>query len=405
MATVTEERRTDRYQFKRDAIVAAATEVLNQSGVRGFTLADVAERVGLNTPSVAYYFRRKEDLAAACLLSTFARYRSLVADALAGADGPARVRLFVEGYFALRRRVREGEEPALAIVNQVRAFKPPHSDTVMEAYVDLFRSVRRLLDTPGAPRMEPRARTARARMLFEQSLWSANRMASYDAADYPRVAQRFADIVINGLAAPGRQWAPRALAPLGAGAADSARDAFLVAATELINEHGYRGASVEKISARLNVTKGSFYHYNEGKDDLVLACFNRSHAILGQADRAAAALTEDSWERLCAVAAALTRFQASENGPLARAMALGALAEPLRYEVTARHERVADRFAAVISEGIAQSSLRAVDPLLAGQLFMTMIGSTAGLSLYIPDVRADELPELCAKPMLMGLFV
>ena len=66
-------------------------------------------------------------------------------------------------------------------------------------------------------------------------------------------------------AGPGRK-------PVPAGASD----AFLQAATFLINEQGYRGASVEKISARLNVTKGSFYHYNDNKDDLVANCFERS---------------------------------------------------------------------------------------------------------------------------------
>ena len=47
--------------------------------------------------------------------------------------------------------------------------------------------------------------------------------------------------------------------------------AFLKAATRQINEHGYRGASVDRISASLNVTKGAFYHHNEAKDDLVAA--------------------------------------------------------------------------------------------------------------------------------------
>ena len=43
----------------------------------------------------------------------------------------------------------------------------------------------------------------------------------------------------------------------------------------------------EKISARLNVTKGAFYHYNEDKDDLVKACFDRSFEIMGRMIRAA----------------------------------------------------------------------------------------------------------------------
>ncbi|MDN8891457.1 helix-turn-helix domain-containing protein, partial [Staphylococcus aureus] len=58
--------------------------------------------------------------------------------------------------------------------------------------------------------------------------------------------------------------------------AGAAQQRFLQAATRLINERGYRGASVERIASELNVTKGSFYHHLEAKDDLVLACFRRS---------------------------------------------------------------------------------------------------------------------------------
>src|SRR5258708_11418834 len=60
-------RSTDRFERKREAIVEAATRILNRKGVKGLTLADTAAAVGLSTTSVTYYFRRKDDLAAACI--------------------------------------------------------------------------------------------------------------------------------------------------------------------------------------------------------------------------------------------------------------------------------------------------------------------------------------------------
>ena len=69
----------------------------------------------------------------------------------------------------------------------------------------------------------------------------------------------------------------------------SATEAFLRAATALVNEQGYRGASVDKISARLNVTKGSFYHHNDNKHDLISECFDRTFAVV----RRALSLAED----------------------------------------------------------------------------------------------------------------
>ena len=61
-------RATDRFRKKRDAILDASTVILNQRGVKGLTLADAAAAVGLSTTSVTYYFKRKDDLAAACFL-------------------------------------------------------------------------------------------------------------------------------------------------------------------------------------------------------------------------------------------------------------------------------------------------------------------------------------------------
>jgi AcrR family transcriptional regulator len=65
-----EDTSTKRFRAKRDAILAAAAEAINEQSAKGMTFADVARRVGLNTTSVTYYFKRKEDLAAACFEHT-----------------------------------------------------------------------------------------------------------------------------------------------------------------------------------------------------------------------------------------------------------------------------------------------------------------------------------------------
>ena len=57
---------THKFHRRRDTIVRAAVEVLNAKGVRGMTLADVAARIDLVPTAVMYYFRKKEELAAAC---------------------------------------------------------------------------------------------------------------------------------------------------------------------------------------------------------------------------------------------------------------------------------------------------------------------------------------------------
>ena len=50
----------------------------------------------------------------------------------------------------------------------------------------------------------------------------------------------------------------------------------------MVNERGYHGALIDKISAQLHVTKGSSYHhhYNDNKQDLIFTCFERTFTVL-----------------------------------------------------------------------------------------------------------------------------
>ena len=56
---------TRKFGEKRDAIVNAASILINDAGVQATTLADVAQAIGLNATSVTYYFPRKEQLVVA----------------------------------------------------------------------------------------------------------------------------------------------------------------------------------------------------------------------------------------------------------------------------------------------------------------------------------------------------
>ena len=95
------------------------------------------------------------------------------------------------------------------------------------------------------------------------------------------------DVFAGGIAGPGERWAPAAAGRSSHPEAEPGRAAFLLAATRLINELGYRGASVQRIASELNVTKGSFYHHLDAKDDLVIACYRRSFDTIADAQRLA----------------------------------------------------------------------------------------------------------------------
>ena len=396
---------TDRYARKKDAIIAAAAETLNVQGIKGMTLADVAAKVGLSTTSVTYYFRKKEDLAAACLLSAIDRVREVAAEAAVETTTAGRVMRLIEGHLERYARMRNGAEPSRALFNDVRALTPPKSEVVFEAYNNMFRHVRTLFDTPEMAWLGRAERNARTHTLIEQMNWMSAWLPAYDTVDYGRIGERMFDILSHGLAADGSSWAPEpsALAALVEAEADNtAATTFLVAATALVNEQGYRGASVDKISARLGVTKGSFYHHNDAKDDLVAACFDRSFDIIRRMQLASLGRGGSYWTRLSTAAAALVRYQLSPHGPLLRSSAVSALPQPLQPVMFAQSDRVAQRFAGMISDGVAEGTIRPVDPFIAAQMITSMINSTADLPLWVRGVTAEEAPDLFARPLLLG---
>jgi AcrR family transcriptional regulator len=398
---------TERYNKKKEAIIAAAVGILNRRGVRGMTLAAVAASVDLITTSVTYYFKKKEDLAVACFLRGIERFDALVSEALTEDEPRARLLRFLDAYLALHRRVREGDEAPIAIFSDIRALKEPYGQIVGDAYRPFFRKLRALFRGPGPDEIDGRMATARTHMLLEQIYWSTAWLPRYHIEDYGRVRDRMFDILANGLAPEGAAWAPAKLADIATPVPDEQsdfRETFLTAATRLINQRGYRGASVEKIAAQLNVTKGSFYHHNDAKDDLVVACFERTFDVMRRAQSAALALPGNLWPKIAAAAAALAEYQLSAHGPLLRTSALAALPEDIRHTMVEQSNRVSARFAAMISDGIAEGSVRAVDPYIAAQMLNATLNGAADFVYVIRELTPDDLVELYAKPMLMGVF-
>ena len=399
---------TPRYARKKQAIVAAASEILMRDGVKGMTLANVATSVGLITTSVTYYFKKKEDLAVACFLEALERFDALATEARQAADPPARLLRLIHLWLDLYRRIRIGEAPPIVIFNDIRALEKPQRTVVFEAYSRFFENVRKVFVAPELSFLDQNSQMARAHILTEQLFWAKAWLPRYDIEDFDRVRDRMFDILARGLTASPRPWQPTMMdldEVLQSRADDlTPAETFLIAATRLINERGYRGASVEKISARLNVTKGSFYHHNEAKDDLVVACFKRSFEVMRRIQRAANEPPGDQWSKLATVAATLVAYQLSAHGPLLRTSALTALPESMRHEMMEGSNRVSDRFAAIIADGIACGSVRAVDPFIAAQMLTATLNVSATINRWFPGVSRDEAVALHAKPMLLGIF-
>jgi AcrR family transcriptional regulator len=397
--------RAGRFERRREEILAAAQDILYRQGLKGMTLAEVAAKVGLNGTSITYYFRKKEDLAAACLLAGIARLDAIVDEGARAGDVEARVRAVFRGFFARHRAARLGEESQLAPLGDIRSLDEPHLSKVRAAFAAFFGKVRALFD--GMEGLDHKARTAQAHLLLEQVFWSTGWLYRYDVEDYPRVLERTLDIYFRGLAPPGASCLERVVRldawPRDSGP-DLSREDFLKAATRLINQFGYRGASVERISAELNVTKGSFYHHNEAKEDLVEACFRRTADLMQRAQFEALASKGTPWRTLERTIVTLVDFQLSEDGPLLRSSVLPTLSDPLRAKLTERFNRIVDRFAAMIADGVVDGSVRGADPMIAAQMAKVAINAAADARSWVRGLERAEAPSFYARPLLMGVF-
>lgn len=388
-----------KYNLRRDAIIRVATDLMNHKGVRGMTHALVASELGLVPRAVGYYFRRKEDLAAACYGRSIARMELHVGEALKQATADSAVRTLIQLFFESQRRVAAGEIEPIAWFEEMRTLD---DDSTGRAFTDMFRKVRSIFAMPGAPLMARAESNARAHLLLSQLFWAVLWLPRYNPEDYARMAERTADILLGGMSARMAPWSPPALA---VGLDDQAGPDFLTAGTELINEKGYLGASVEKIAARLNVTKGSFYHHNETKDELVEQCFERTWAILRDAQRLADAMAPNGFLNLAIQAVALVSGQVSGKRPLLRTSALAAAPEEMRPRLMAGFDRITARYASVVSDGVGDGSVRHLDASTAAQILSGTINAAAELRYWAPGLTPSTAELYYVRPMFMGLMV
>lgn len=404
MASVRDEHEgaTKRFRAKRDAILAAAAQAINEQSAKGMTFADVARRVGLNTTSVTYYFKRKDDLAAACFENTLETLMAMLDEAMTEPTPSARVARYLAINMQRLARIERGDEQDVAVLSDLRAMEEPFKAPLLAGWQDVFRKARALWDAH-RNQAEHDLYGARAHVLLENTFWLPVWLVRYDPDQYDRVEARLMDVFAHGIAGEGARWTPD-LIDLDHDDTVSGREQFLRAATRLINELGYRGASVQKIASELNVTKGSFYHHLDAKDDLVIACYKRSFDTIADTQRLADAHGGSHWRRLSSTIATLLDVQFSERGPLLRTTALHGLPPRVRAEMVERSNRIARRFAGTMSDGIAEGSIRAIDPLIAAQTLMALQNAAFDMRKWAGTMPRDRAVAMYASTLAFGLF-
>ncbi len=395
-----------RYHERRERILEAATILIDKLGVKGTTLHEVGHAVGLIAPSVAYYFKRKELLAAEVFSNTLHRIEEMVDTAAREKDTPARVERFLALNIEVLAGAIRGDVLPLGSLSDLLALDEKTRAPLEKRYQLIFRKLRGFWGSPRSP-IHKALLTSRAHILLQVVLWLPHWVNSYSLVEFPRVHRELMEILSCGIAPPTAKWSPRVITgPPSADGTDApfGKEHFLRAATVLINQSGYLGASVHRIAEALNVTKGSFYHHLDAKDDLVLECFRRSYRRVAGVKSATEDAGGDSWQQISSTMATLLNVQFDARWPLLRTTALQALPISLREEAIKRSNRLALRFAGTLSDGIRDRSLRLVDPLIASQVIMPMLNTAYDLRIWASRLPREEAARLYTSTLKDGLF-
>lgn len=391
---------TKKYLKRQDDILRAASGMLNQKGLKGMTLSEVANRFGLASTGIAYYFRSKEDLASACFRRAIAVHDALILEAAERPTFEGRLAQLVSRYFELLARIARGEADDIALFEDIRSLNDP---SLEGDYVEMFRHLRGLFGEDARDQRDRAKINARTHYLVQQLVWARYWLVKYDPSDYPRAAERTLDILLHGLGADLRPWSPQRLLPdLSDRTADDGREIFLRAATQLINAQGYPGASVDRIAARLDVTKGSFYYRVDAKDDLIEICYARTIEAMRGAQRAADDLSADGRNRLASTLAHLIDNQLDGDVPLLRFLT-ASVPETIRQKVQVGCDRIDIHFGSTINDGIADGSLRVVDVQIASHMLTAAAIAGAELADWLPGPPDQDTTGDFLRPLFEGL--
>lgn len=385
----------------RDRVIEAASDILTEEGLAGLTFAETGRRVGLKVTSVTHYFKRRDDLAAACFDQALDRLAELLEQAEQEAGPSARIRHFIHRHIDVIRAARLGDARAIPTLSGIATLEPALRDRLVARYRAFFVRVRAMFGDISAA--DKALFNARTHVLLEVLFWLPSTLRNYAPEDFYRVGEHIFRILSDGLAAPDAPWVPTIFAVAMPVEPKGLRD-LIKAATTLINDEGYKGASVNKVVALLDVTKGSFYHHLESRDALTLDCFSASYRTITEAQATGKSLPVESWTMLSSIVASLVTYQFSLDGPLLRTTALQGLPLELRHTVIGQSDMVARGFADLVTDCFIYGSGNPVDASVAGQVLMATINAAYVMRNWSRRRSPEQAVQWYAGTVLYGMF-
>ncbi len=185
---------------------------------------------------------------------------------------------------------------------------------------------------------------------------------------------------------------------------ETTRRRLLQAAQQLFAQQGYETTSVQQICQAAGVSKGAFYHHFPSKHALFLHLLQRWLAGIQDQLQQAAARMDDVPAGLRAMASGTQGVFQSADGRLAMFLEFLSQArlDPQVWQATLQpYQQYRDFFAQIVRRGVAEGSLRPVDPQVAAR---AVVALAVGLLLQsVLEPSAEDWPQVAQQSVALLL--
>lgn len=181
------------------------------------------------------------------------------------------------------------------------------------------------------------------------------------------------------------------------------REAVLRESGRIFSRHGYHNTSLDDVAKALNVSKGTLYNYVKDKQEILFECQKMALDIAERSFDYAEQNASTGAARLRLVIRQYIATLTEEMGACGVITEVGALRPADRKIIVAKRDQFEARFIALIEQGMADGSLRPLDPKLAVFTFMGAVHAVPGW--YSPKGRlsAEEIADGMADLLLSGM--
>lgn len=383
--------RSNQHEVKLQTILSEAARLFNFQGTRATTLGDIAKSIGLTKTSLYYYARNKEELVYKCYLASCDAGDDIIAEARQDAEtGLECLCRFVKAWFARWEEQNQGQRPYTAWLVEIPTLASEHREEIETRMVKFFNTILKFVKrgikdgsiSDCAPIPTTQAFLA---IVYWSYVWFRN----VPTENRPEAINQLLSLIKDGISADTYQFSNIAFPSLETRVPagfdrdkqnEIKRNAFLQVGSQMFNQRGYMGASLDDVAEQLDVTKGAFYYHIKNKEDLLYKCFQRTLELISEMIERAGKDGNSGAEKIELVLRYLFNVQLSEDGPLIAYRCLPSLSIERRTEILKQTQASSDCLGEFISEGIKDGSIRDVNPGVIENAIAGTIDAAPGIA-------------------------